>query len=199
MFNFQWNNSEREFKEKLDMQRAHKQVKKTELEADGHIEKFSQLAREAREYGNVQGYNAAFKFIEKSLQMKQLCISQKIALQGASLSLVQAKSATSFAEGMSAASRSLTRAANLFKPGKISGKIELANLKADQMQEEISLMMDNVLGDLDSSSVPVATKAEIESLINGPDKANSQAQVEELNGMLSSIADMRKSIQERSS
>ena len=187
----------KEAQQRLDMQLAQKHIAKTRCEADKYIERFTNLARESREYGDMETYNTAFRAIDQTLKMKKGCIQQALHLEIAGLSLSRANSVRSFADAITKTSDMIGSISKNLNIARVSAKAQIAGAKIVQMQEQVDMMMDIAFNTDMGGEISHTTREEIESLINGADKVSSQAHTAELKGMLDSIAEMRQSIKKQ--
>jgi len=198
MFSFQ-SRQEREFAQQVKIRSTLHQLDKQETDAGAYVDKFVALARKSRDYGDNPGYEMALRSIDQSLKFQKVIHRQKLLIETGTLALNQAKSMEGFAKASVACSNALSGIFGRLNFANIAAQAQVSGMKSEMLQENMDIMMGELLGAAGSSAITSTTREEIESLVNGEDKATTLADLNGLKEFRTTISELKQSIQTKSS
>ncbi len=196
MFGFQ-SREEKQFKQRVALRSSLRQIDRIEKDAAESVERHLAFARQAREYGDPSSYAQARESIRTALDTKKLLLSVRISIESSRLMLTQGEIASNFQSALTSVSKafeSLNKGLNL---PRTAARAQIANGKIGFVREQL----DSALGELrDATSIQssgATSDDELDSLIDGADKATALRQLDEMSKIKSRISDMRESVRQK--
>jgi hypothetical protein len=171
-----------------------REIEKAETNASQQIDKLAEYGRKAQDYGDTRGYEVACAVIEKILKFKKAALRQRISLEGQQFLKTQANAMAGFQKATVAFSAAID---GLFKELNFTSMVHKsarASARAEQMQESMDLIMDEMLAGLGANDVPTVSRDEVEGIIKGSNKASHLTQLDSLKALRQEISDLKGTI-----
>jgi hypothetical protein len=196
MFGFE-SRQEKQFKQRVAVRTALRQLDRIEKESAESVERHRTFARQAREYGDPASYQQARESLRTALDTKKLLLSVRISIESSRLTLTQGEIASSFQNALTSVSKAFEVMNKGLNLPRMAARSQVANAKIFNVREQLDGAMAE-LRDATSVQSPGATSdEELDSLIDGADKATALRQLDEMSKIRERIGSMRDSVRQQ--